>query len=233
MRGYNIAICDDNPTDVCFLSDLVTQWAEKRNISIRVRTFTSAESFLFHYQEEKSYDILLLDIEMGEMDGVTMAKRIRAVHDPVQIIFITGYSDYITEGYEVSALHYLMKPVDSNKLLEVLNRAMEKVHRNETQLVIECAGEIIRIPLFEVRYLEVQRNYVTIHARQEYMVKKTLGEFEEELDDHFYRAGRSVIVNLSLIRRVSKKEIELLDGELIPLPRGQYDGLNRAIIERM
>lgn len=233
MRGYNIAICDDNPTDVCFLSDLVTQWAEKRNISIRVRTFTSAESFLFHYQEEKSYDILLLDIEMGEMDGVTMSKRIRAIHDPVQIIFVTGYSDYIAEGYEVSALHYLMKPVDSNKLLEVLNRAMEKVHRNETQLVIECAGEIIRIPLFEVRYLEVQRNYVTIHARQEYMVKKTLGEFEEELDDRFYRAGRSVIVNLSLIRRVSKKEIELLDGELIPLPRGQYDGLNRAIIERM
>lgn len=233
MKEYNIAICDDNPTDISFLSDLVSQWAQKVNISVRIRTFLSAESFLFHYEEEKDYDILLLDIEMGTMDGVTMAKRIRTVDDSVQIIFITGYSDYIAEGYEVSALHYLMKPVDPKKLIEVLNRAMERVHRNEKRLVIECGGEIIRIPLFEVRYLEVQRNYVTIHARQDYMVKKTLAEFEHELDERFYRAGRSVIVNLSLIQRVSKKEIELSDGELIPLSRGQYESLNRAIIMRM
>lgn len=233
MQEYNIAICDDNPTDVSFLSDLVTQWAKKRNISIRVRTFISAESFLFHYQEEKCYDMLLLDIEMGETDGVTMAKRIRKVDDSVQIIFITGYSDYIAEGYEVSALHYLMKPVDPKKLMEVLNRGIERVDRNEKQIVIEYGGEIIRIPLFEIRYLEVERNYVTIHACKEYTVKKTLAEFEQELDERFYRAGRSVIVNLSMIQRVSKKQIELSNGEVIPLPRGQYDSLNRAIIMRM
>lgn len=64
---------------------------------------------------------------MGAMDGVTMAKELRKSNDTVQIIFITGYSDYISEGYEVAALHYLMKPVKEEKLRSVLDRAVEKI----------------------------------------------------------------------------------------------------------
>lgn len=75
----------------------------------------SAEKFLFHYADDKAWDILLLDIEMGAMDGVTMAKRVRQDNEAVQIVFITGYSDYIAEGYEVAALHYLMKPVNKDR----------------------------------------------------------------------------------------------------------------------
>ena len=78
---------------------------------MQISLFTSAEHFLFSYGREKDFDILLLDIEMGDMDGVTMAKKLRQENHAIQIIFITGYSDYIAEGYEVAALHYLMKPV--------------------------------------------------------------------------------------------------------------------------
>ena len=63
---------------------------------------------------------------MGAMDGVELAKRLRKTNDTVQIVFITGYSDYIAEGYEVAALHYLMKPVKEDKLFSVLDRAVEK-----------------------------------------------------------------------------------------------------------
>ncbi len=233
MKQYNIGICDDNPTDISYLSELVSRWAEKKDVSVRIQTFLSAESFLFHYEEEKNYDVLLLDIEMKEVDGVTMAKRIRTVDTFVQIIFVTGYSEYIAEGYEVSALHYLMKPVSSEKLYEVLDRALERVCKNERQILIECAGEVLKIPLYEIRYLEVQRNYVTVHASRDFTVKKTLAEFETELDERFCRVGRSIIVNLSFIQKVTKKEMELSSGEVIPLPRGQYELLNRAIILRM
>lgn len=233
MKQYNIGICDDNPTDISYLSELVSRWAEKKDVSVRIQAFLSAESFLFHYEEEKNYDVLLLDIEMKEVDGVTMAKRIRTVDTFVQIIFVTGYSEYIAEGYEVSALHYLMKPVSSEKLYGVLDRALERVCKNERQILIECAGEVLKIPLYEIRYLEVRRNYVTIHASRDFTVKKTLAEFETELDERFCRVGRSIIVNLSFIQRVTKKEMELSGGELIPLPRGQYELLNRAIILRM
>ena len=227
---YKVAVCDDVPADREYLSRLVHQWAELERHTVNVLLFPSAESFLFHYAEESDYDILLLDIEMGGMDGVTTAKRIRKENDTVQIVFITGYSDYISEGYEVAALHYLMKPVKEEKFFTVLNRAAEKLSKNEKVLHFEISGEMLRVPIYQIRYAEVSGNYVTIHASADHVVKMTLGELEKELDDRFYRAGRSVIVNLTQISRVTKTEIKLNDGTAIPLPRGAYEGVNRAII---
>ena len=227
---YKIAICDDADADRRYVSDMVKSWAAHDGHTVHTDTFSSAESFLFHYAEESDYDILLLDIEMGAMDGVTMAKQLRKENDTVQIIFITGYSDYISEGYEVAALHYLVKPVKKEKLFSVLDRAAEKLMRNEKVLNFEVGGEMVRVPIYQVRYAEVFGNYVTVHAASDIHIKMTLGEIEKQLDDRFYRVGRSAVVNLTQISRVTRTEIVLADGTAIPLPRGAYDGVNRAII---
>ena len=227
---YKIAICDDCDVDRQYILNMVTLWGERSGHIVHIDAFSSAENFLFHYAEESDYDILLLDIEMGEMDGVTMAKKLRKENDTVQIVFITGYSDYILVGYEVAALHYLMKPVKTEKLCAVLDRAAQKLAKNEKVLNFEVAGEMIRVPIYQIRYADVFGNYVTIHASSDVTVKMTLSELEKQLDERFYRAGRSCIVNLSQISRVTKAEIKLSDGTAIPLPRGAYDGINRAII---
>lgn len=229
--AYRVAIVDDSETDAQFVRDLLIDWSENRQLGIQAQIFSSAESFLFRYAEDKDWDILLLDIEMGAMDGVTMAKRVRRDNEAVQIVFITGYSDYISEGYEVAALHYLMKPVNREKLLSVLDRAMEKRRQQERCLILECAGELVRIPFYEIRYLDVRQNYVTVHAKEDHTVKRTLGDLEKELDNRFFRVGRSMIVNLSFIQRVTKTEVRLSDGTVLPLPRGAYEPLNRAIIQ--
>ena len=148
-------------------------------------------------------------------------------------MFITGYSDYIAEGYDVAALHYLMKPVKEEKLYEVLNRAVEKLMDNDACLTIDFAGELVRIPLMEIRYIDVDKNYVTIHGKQDYRIKATLGDMEQKLDARFFRFGRSTIVNLHYIRRVTKTDVILKDDTSLQLPRGSYDKLNRAIIERI
>lgn len=227
---YKIAICDDSDADRQYVLDMVNSWAEGAGYFLQTKTFPSAENFLFHYTEESDYDILLLDIEMGEMDGVTMAKRLRRNNDTTQIVFITGYSDYISEGYEVEALHYLMKPLKKEKLISVLDRAVEKLSKNEKVLYFETGGEMIRVPIYQIRYADVLGNYVTIHASSDTTVKVTLGELEKKLDERFYRVGRSSIVNLTKIGRVTKTEIRLGDGTAIPLPGRAYDGINRAII---
>ena len=227
---YKIAICDDCDVDRQYILNMVTLWGERSGYIVHIDLFSSAENFLFHYAEEGDYDILLLDIEMGAMDGVTMAKRLRKENDTVQIVFITGYSDYILEGYEVAALHYLMKPVKEEKLCAVLDRAAQKLAKNEKVLNFEIGGEMIRVPIYQIRYADVFGNYVTIHALSDVTVKMTLSDLEKQLDERFYRAGRSCIVNLSQISRVTKAEIKLSDGTAIPLPRGAYDGINRAII---
>lgn len=230
FMNWKIAICDDCDADRQYVLHMVNRWAVEAGHSIQAQIFSSAEQFLFHYTAEQDYDILLLDIEMGTMDGVTMAKQLRKSNDSVQIIFITGYSDYISEGYEVAALHYLLKPVKEDKLRAVLDRAAEKLFKNEKVLHFASGGEMVRVPIYQIRYADVFGNYVTVHAQSDVTVKMTLGELENQLDDRFYRAGRSCIVNLTQICRVTKTEIKLNDGTAIPLPRGAYEGVNRAII---
>lgn len=228
---YKIAICDDSEADSEYIATLVKEWAKDR--IIQIITCPSAEAFLFNYAEEKDFDILLLDIEMGSMDGVTMAKAVRKDNETVQIVFITGYSDYIADGYDVAALHYLIKPVKKEQLWGVLDRAAERLKKNEKELLLKTSDETVVMPVREIRYLDVQQNYVTVHGKVDVTVKRTLGEFEKELDERFFRLGRSYIVNLNCVRRISKTEVILTDGSAIPLPRGQYDALNRAIIARI
>lgn len=226
---YRIAICDDRQEDREYVRQLTARWAQQRGNQMEMTEFCSAEQFLFSCPQP-DFDLLLLDIEMGEMDGVSLAKQVRRTNELMQIVFITGYSDYITEGYEVAALHYLMKPVKEEKLFAVLDRAVERLHKNTKVLTLETAEEMVRVPLYQVSALEVQRNYVTVHARQDYTVKKSLGELMEQLDERFFRVGRSAVVNLNDISRVTRSDIYLTDGRSIPLPRGAYDKLNRAII---
>lgn len=230
---YRIAVCDDDEKYLGYLAGLAGRWALSGQNTAAVERFPSAEAFLFRYAERKDFDILLLDIEMGGMDGVELARAVRRENDGIQIVFITGYTDYIAEGYEVSALHYLTKPLDEEKLFQVLSRAAGRLARNEPALTLELPGETVRVPLRRIRYLDVLHNYVTIHAEQAYSVKRPLGELEKELDGRFFRAGRSCILNLTYIRRVTRTEAELTTGERIPLPRGQYEKLNRAIIRQL
>ena len=230
---YKIAVCDDEAADRSLLDALVRRWAAAAGHTVHLDAFGSAEQFLFHYAEENDYDVLLLDVEMGEMDGVALAKEIRKQNEAVQIVFITGFSDYIAEGYEVAALHYLMKPVDRDKLFAVLDRAALKLRKNERVLTLSLPEETVRVPLYEVRYLDVHQNYVTVHGKEDHTVKKPLRELEPMLDDRFFRIGRSCILNLLFIQRVTKTDVYLTDGSVLPLPRGMYEPLNRAIIDRI
>lgn len=230
--NLRIAICDDSAADRDYLAGLARRWAGQRLHTVQLALYPSAESFLFAYAEDKTVQILLLDIEMGQMDGVTMARTLRKDNDGVQIVFITGYSDYIADGYEVEALHYLMKPVDEDKLFSVLDRAADKLCRNEQFLTLELSGETVRLPVYQIRYAEVQGNYVTVHAKSDYTAKMTLSELETRLDDSFFRLGRSALVNLGYVARVTKTAVTLNDGSVLPLPRGAYDRINRAIINR-
>lgn len=225
-----IAVCDDSAADRAYMRDLVGRWAAAGGRSMELAEFESGEQFLFSHGEDALFDILLLDIEMGELDGVALAKRLRSASDTLQIVFTTGYSDYIAEGYEVSALHYLMKPVREEKLFAVLDRAVEKLRKDERVLVFEIGGELVRVPIYQIRFIDVHQNYATIHAAEDYRVKKPLAELQALLDERFHRVGRSAVVNLTMIRRVSKTEIILSTGEVLPLPRGAYEGVNRAII---
>ena len=231
---YRIAVCDDEKEDRGLVEDLVWQWAKDRGFAVEVRSFPSGDAFLFQYTEDKAWDILLLDVEMPGCSGVELAKQVRQENKLTQIVFVTGYSDYIAEGYDVSALHYLLKPIGGEKLRSVLNRAVDQLRRDGRSLLLELSEGLVRVPLYQVEYVEVRQNYVTVHtAEAAYTVKKTLTAMEHDLDDRFFRVGRSYILNLSKVRKATKREAVLVSGAAVPLPRGGYELLNQAIIQKL
>ncbi len=230
-----MAVVDDRSEDRELITSLVRSCAESLEPPIHpeIRPFSSAEAFLFSYEVAPDYDILFLDIELPGLNGVELAKRIRAKNETVQIVFVTGYSDYIAEGYDVSALHYLMKPLEKEKLQKVLEKAVSRLTKNEKTLMVKTESRLIRIPVHEIRYIDVFGNYITIHAKENISEKKTLSSIEKELDERFYRLGRSAIINLTMVHHVTRSEVFLLSGETIPLPRGAYEGLIQAIIRKL
>lgn len=227
---YKFAICDDEAADLVYVRTIIEQWGKARKSGTEIKTYPSAESFLFAYEEEKDFDVLLLDIEMGKMSGVELAREIRSGNRSIQIIFVTGYMEYISEGYDVEALHYLLKPVTREKLWEVIDRAAERIQVQERALLLETTGKTLRIPLYEIKWLEVQKNYVTIHGAEDYSIKRPLKEMIRELDERFFQIHRSYIVNLACVKKITKNEVVLKSGMSLPLSRGLYDKINQALI---
>lgn len=227
-----IAICDDCGTDARYLSALVADWAKAQGYPVAVKEFPSAEAFLFCYETEKDFDILLLDIEMGELSGLDLARKLRRDNDSVQIVFITGFPDFMAEGYDVSALHYLMKPVSKERLSGVLDRAAANLTKTEKRLKVVFDRQVNLIPLDRILYIEAQKQYVLIHTQdEEYRMKGSLAEMQAVLDERFYKCHRSFLVNLCFVTRINSHSLVLKNGEELPVSRGGAEAVGKAIIE--
>lgn len=226
-----IAICDDDRATVEMIQSLVADWASIRKLQVHIDAFPSAEAFLFHYADRKDYDILLLDVEMKSMNGIELAKTIRIENDKVQIVFITGFPDFMAEGYEVAALHYLIKPVKNEKLYEVLDRAMGAIRANPRYLVLPSGKETVRIIADDILYVESDGHYVLLHTVKEtHRLRLTIPQAEILLGDGFFRCGRSFVVGLKFVSRITKTSVFLENGTELPLSRGLYDSMNLSLI---
>lgn len=229
----NIAICDDEKVQVELLEKYVINWAKENGIRIEVELFFNAESFEFLWSMDKKFNILLLDIEMPGKNGIQLAKKIRKEDNLLNIIFITGISDYISEGYDVEAINYLIKPIKEDKLYECLNRAIEKIPIEEKTILIDVEGETIRLIEMDILYIESFSHSVEIYTLKDtYRVRKNISTMENELNqNNFIRCHRSYIVNLKHIKRIGKTDIILDNDDLIPVSRRQYSNTNIEFIK--
>ena len=229
--AFRIALCDDAQQDRAYIRSILASWAENSKQLVHIEEFPYAFSFLFRYAEDKAWDILLLDIEMGAMDGVSLAKKIRQDNESVQIVFITGFADYISEGYEVSALHYLIKPVKKEKLFAVMDRAIAAALKTERVILLPVGGEMLRLPVNQVQYVEAFSHTVAVVTTEETIqVKMPISELEKLLGDAVIRCHRSYLVGLKHIARLSKTEVILDNGKALPLSRTAAPLVHKAFI---
>lgn len=117
-----IAVCDDKELQCRLLTEYLQEWAMGADVLMEVIPFLSGESFLFSWEDDNAYDLLVLDIEMGELSGMELAEKVRAQNEEIPILFVTGYDQYMAQGYEVSAIQYLLKPLHKEKLFGVLDK---------------------------------------------------------------------------------------------------------------
>ena len=230
-----IAICDDEHKQAEYNKMLVSKWADTNNIKINIEMFGSAESFKSAWSKGQEFDILLLDIQMGGQNGVELAKNLRGKDNKLIIIFITALPDFINEGYDVFALHYLMKPINEDKLYEVLDRAVKHIAKNVTALFLPVDGENKRVAVGDIIYIESFAHFsevVTVNGALK--VKMPISELEQQLaqsSGSFTRCHRSYIVGLKYVDSITKTDIILDGGASLPLSRRLYGDVNKAMIK--
>lgn len=229
---YKIAICDDDAQQCEYIRGIVSTWFQKNHHLAEIKLYEDAKSFLFDYWTEKDYDLLLLDVEMPQISGIELAKEVRKDNAAVQIVFITGFYEYFSDGFDVSALHYLIKPVDEEKLYPVLEKAINNLAWRQRSVLISTPELDVKVPLSEILYVEADKVYIIAHTLHgDWRSRISLAKFSEQLDDTFLKVHRSFVVGLRHIQRVSRTEVTMLNGDNVPIRRGMYDAVHSALIQ--
>ncbi len=226
-----ISICDDDAELTAFLRDLLNVWAQDKSLVLNINEYESSEQFMFCYPDDPC-DLLLLDIEMPGINGMELAKKLRAEGDMLPIIFITGYSEYMQYGYDVEALHYLLKPVEKSRLYMALDKYVDRITLYSDEILVPTAEGSTHISPNDIMYIEAQGRKTCIHLKS-FHIECTLGisRLEDKKLTGFVRCHRSFIVNLRFVRSIGRTELTLDNGVEIPLSRRLFGEFNKKFIE--
>lgn len=229
--SLTIAICDDDSEQRSELRHLLTVWSEKKSVALRVDEYVSAESFLFSYPDKPCH-VLLLDIEMKRLNGMELAYQLREAGDALPIIFITGYSEYMSEGYEVEAKHYLLKPLNAKKLFSVLDKCFERGIGDSNEILLTGKERTIHISVEDILYIEAfgRKSQIYLRNQSPFESDENIGVFLRKGLPDFIATHRSYLVNLRYIRSIGKTEVILDNGAGVPLSRRLYKEVNEAFI---
>lgn len=233
MSAYRAALCEDEAVDRDQLAGLCRDIFAARGVEAEVVPFPSADA-LRRAPEAADFDLYLLDIQMNEgATGLELARWLYSQGVRDRIIFVTGAPGYALEGYDVEPLHYLLKPVDRQRLDDALRRALE---RQEPKTVrFQWDGAAVPLPLREIRYLESWNHGVVVRLEdRERFFAISLTEAERLLPPGmFHRCHKSYLVNLNRVERATHSGVLLTDGERLPMSRSCYAAFQNALVCRL
>lgn len=229
-----ISICEDEKVTSNYEKSLILQWAQKTEVDVIVDQYSSAENYLFESEDKTECDLLLLDIEMGNMNGVELARLIRSRGFKGFLVFMTGIRDFAIEGYEVGAVRYLLKPIKESDFYNVLDLVYHDFSRRSKEVFILSIGSHVqKIPFEDIIYIEARGHYLHLcGADFEREWKCSFNSVSEVFESQkFFCLRRGFLVNLRYVKRITRSECLLENGETIPVARNKYEELNQAFIQ--
>lgn len=228
----NIAIVEDEEVHSGLLRQYILAWGEARKKTVHACIYENAESFLFTL-EDSAADAVFADIQMPGMNGMEMIRKLREKDSKMPVVFTSGLSDYLQEGYEVQALHYLLKPISAEKVFECMDRICSQKDTRKLYTVRTLSG-MSRLDLEEVNYCEAEGHYsrFVMTDRSQVRAMKSISELEGELPgEAFVKCHRCYLCNLDNVKQIVEDSIIFDNGESVPVSRRLYRECNKRFIE--
>ena len=224
-----VLICDDEKRDREKLKKLVKQYAAERNMELSVSEYESGAALLIDIESGKRIDIIFLDINMNDMDGLTVARKIRAALDDVPIILVTAFINYALDGYKVRASRFLVKDDLDKTFNECMDDIIGEIKRRSKSVVLSCVEGDIRFRIPEIIMIETARHKNLICTeKQNYHIYEKIDRLEEMMKAYgFLRTHQSYLVNMSHVRSINSYVLTLDNGRQLPVPKARYKQVKR------
>ena len=217
-----IGVCDDEKLIAGQLEEILLDLCHREHIPMDIDVFYSGYSLEKEISRGTKYDILYLDIQMENGDGISTAKAIRREDDNVIFIFVSGYDKYMIELFQLDVFAFVKKPVDIHKFEKLFIQANQRISHRKFYYAFRYKSEEYKIPCNEILYFESNGRKVRIYLRNE-----EVNEFNGKLSDvvaklaegkiPFLRIHQSYLVNYHLIKSRTKAEVTLIDGKKLPI----------------
>lgn len=211
----NIVILENNKYELQNAEKMIKAWATDQDIILNISSYKSGEEYFAHQSTyDANTDLFLLDIQMGEISGIDVAKKLRASGYERDIIFITSFREYIFDGYNVHAFNYLIKPLTQDTLFKCLSEIYKK--KEGTNYILHSRDNIIKIPYSNIIAFSANRHSIDITCSDNiYSQYANLNSISEKLPKQFIQVHRSHIVNIEHVLKLSKGKIYLSNGMTI------------------
>ncbi len=228
-----IAICEDDREHADILEGMIQRWAEAEGMEAQIVYYESAEEFMFRWKDDIPYELVFLDIEMGKMNGMELARYIRKHDMAVPIVFTTGFGEYAVKGYEVRAFRYLKKPLQEKEVFATLKKVVREISEARRDAVIVPTEEgSLRVFKEDIYYVEVDNHYIIMHTRQgDLRYKEKLRNIEPMFPEAgFCKCHRSYIVNLRHVGLLTRDKVEIDNGDILPVSKARWNALNECYL---
>lgn len=221
----NILICDDNKEVLEYISDVIVS----HSTNCRVIKCIDYDSALKYINNEK-IDVLIMDIVLDKNTGIDLVKDNVDKLSNTQVIYITGYDDYIEECFETNLIYILRKPINEDKLLLALNKALNNLSKENKSIVLKVGKENKRVNIKDINYVESEGRKIKFNLGDEVItVYGKISDIEDDLGKLFVRVHKSYLVNMDRIVNYTINKVELNNGKVLPISRSYIKSCREII----